>query len=74
MSTEALLNKRYKLLSPIGAGGMAVVPAGEWHWHGATPDSAMCHLSIRPGGHSSWPPDVQLLDWDTYMTGVREAG
>ena len=25
MSTEALLNKRYKLLSPIGAGGMAVV-------------------------------------------------
>ncbi len=25
MSTEALLNKRYKLLNPIGAGGMAVV-------------------------------------------------
>lgn len=54
-------------------GGMAVVPAGEWHWHGAAPDSAMCHLSIRPGGPSAWPPDVPMLDWYTYMTGVREA-
>ncbi len=29
------------------AGEMAVIPAGEWHWHGATRDSEMCHLSIR---------------------------
>jgi quercetin dioxygenase-like cupin family protein len=55
-------------------GGMAVIPAGEWHWHGATPDAAMCHLSIRPGGPSAWPPDVPLLDWGTYMAGVSEIG
>jgi quercetin dioxygenase-like cupin family protein len=55
------------------AGGLAVVPAGEWHWHGATMDAATCHLSIRPGGPSSWPPDVAMEDWDTYMEGVLDA-
>lgn len=54
-------------------GGMAFIPAGEWHWHGAVPTSAAGHLSIRPGGPSAWPPDVPMLDWDTYMDGVRDA-
>jgi quercetin dioxygenase-like cupin family protein len=52
------------------AGGMAVVPAGEWHWHGATPTSPTCHLSIRPGGPSVWAPEVPMHDWDTYMDGA----
>jgi quercetin dioxygenase-like cupin family protein len=55
-----------------GPGGMAVVPAGAWHWHGATPTSSTCHLSIRPGGPSVWAPDVPMHDWDTYMAGARE--
>jgi quercetin dioxygenase-like cupin family protein len=54
-------------------GGMAIVPAGEWHWHGATPSSPMCHLSIRPGGPSLWAPEVPMHDWDAYMEGVGEA-
>ncbi|HEY7400248.1 MAG TPA: cupin domain-containing protein [Actinomycetota bacterium] len=54
-------------------GGTALIPANEWHWHGATPTSPMCHLSIRPGGPSSWAPDIPMLDWETYMVGVREA-
>jgi quercetin dioxygenase-like cupin family protein len=54
------------------AGGLAVVPAGEWHWHGATADSAAAHLSIRPGGPSAWPPEVEMGDWDTYMEGADE--
>jgi hypothetical protein len=52
---------------------LAVVPPGEWHWHGATADHATCHLSIRPGGPSTWPPDVAMEDWDTYMEGVEDA-
>jgi quercetin dioxygenase-like cupin family protein len=52
-------------------GGMAVIPADTWHWHGATPASPMCHLSIRPGGPSVWAPDVPMGDWDTYMEGVQ---
>jgi quercetin dioxygenase-like cupin family protein len=55
------------------AGGMAVVPADEWHWHGATPSSSTCHLSIRPGGPSVWAPDVPMYDWDTYMAGALES-
>jgi quercetin dioxygenase-like cupin family protein len=51
-------------------GGMAVIPADEWHWHGATPTSATCHLSIRPGGPSVWAPEVPMRDWETYMDGA----
>lgn len=52
-------------------GGMAYIPAGAWHWHGATPTSSTAHLSIRPGGPSSWPPDVPLGDWASSMTDAR---
>jgi quercetin dioxygenase-like cupin family protein len=30
----------------VRAGDVAVIPAGERHWHGATPDSAMAHLAF----------------------------
>lgn len=55
-----------------GPGGLAVIPAGEWHWHGAMPDRPTCHLSIRPGGPSAWPPDVGLEDWESYADGIGE--
>jgi quercetin dioxygenase-like cupin family protein len=54
-------------------GGMAVIPAGEWHWHGATAERSTMHLSIRPGGPSSWAPQIPMDDWDTYMDGAEEA-
>jgi quercetin dioxygenase-like cupin family protein len=54
------------------AGGMAVIPANEWHWHGAVPASPTCHLSIRPGGPSVWTPGVPMHDWDAYMSGMDE--
>ena len=63
---DRTVRRRYR------AGGMAVIPAGEWHWHGATDDHATCHLSIRPGGPSTWPPDVPMEDWDSYMTGIED--
>lgn len=53
-------------------GGMAVIPANGWHWHGAVPTSATSHLSIRPAGPTVWAPDVPMHDWDTYMEGVSE--
>ena len=59
--------------APVPLRGMAVVPAGEWHWHGATPETGTFHLSIRPGGPSAWPPEVAMGDWDTYMEGADEA-
>ncbi len=54
-----------------GPGGMAHIPADEWHWHGATPARGTSHLSIRPGGPSSWPPDVEMDDWESYTAGAR---
>lgn len=49
----------------INPGDVVVIPAGIWHWHGATPDSAMCHISIKQPGESDWNQPEK--DWDEYM-------
>ena len=36
------------------AGDTVHSPAGELHWHGATPDAPMTHLSITYGGSTQW--------------------
>lgn len=48
----------------VGPGDVVVVPAGEWHWHGAAPDSAMTHISIKRYGATDW--DVEVGDWGSY--------
>lgn len=53
----------------VRTGDIVIVPAGQWHWHGATPASAMCHISVRPVGSTDWSPP--LRDWETYMQGAR---
>lgn len=53
----------------IRVGDWVVVPAGIWHWHGATPDSAMCHVSIKQPCETDWSSDWG--DWETYMEGVE---
>src|SRR6266487_5223513 len=45
-------------------GDVVLVPAGEWHWHGAAPDSAMTHISIKRHGKTDWT--VEERDWGTY--------
>lgn len=46
------------------AGDIVTVPGGTWHWHGATREDAMCHISIRQPGGTNW--SVELKDWDEY--------
>ncbi len=41
----------------VSAGDVVTIPAGDWHWHGATLHSPMCHLSIRRPGASNWKAD-----------------
>ena len=53
----------------IRTGDVVVIPAGQWHWHGATATSTMCHISARPGGATNWSAPVR--DWETYMQGAR---
>ncbi|HLA67248.1 MAG TPA: cupin domain-containing protein [Acidimicrobiia bacterium] len=37
-----------------GAGDVVFAPAGEVHWHGATGNAAMTHLSMTDGGPTEW--------------------
>jgi 4-carboxymuconolactone decarboxylase len=38
----------------IRPGDFVVIPAGEKHWHGATPDSSMSHIAISIRGKTSF--------------------
>jgi quercetin dioxygenase-like cupin family protein len=49
----------------IGPGDVVHSPVGELHWHGATPQSAMVHLSLTTGGATVWT-DRKVSD-DDYM-------
>jgi quercetin dioxygenase-like cupin family protein len=40
----------------VAAGDVVYTPAGELHWHGATPKSPMVHLSLTTGGATAWEP------------------
>jgi quercetin dioxygenase-like cupin family protein len=40
----------------VAAGDVVYAPAGELHWHGATPNSPMMHLSLTTGGATEWEP------------------
>jgi quercetin dioxygenase-like cupin family protein len=38
----------------VAPGDVVTIPAGVWHWHGATRDTAMCHISIKQPGPTDW--------------------
>jgi quercetin dioxygenase-like cupin family protein len=43
-------------VAEAGPGDAVYAPPGEMHWHGATSDAAMIHLSITYGGATEWEP------------------
>ncbi len=45
----------------VSAGDVITIPRGTWHWHGATRDSAMSHISIMKRGTTDWTVDRK--DW-----------
>lgn len=47
----------------VEAGDVVVAMPGEWHWHGATPFSAMTHVTVQPSGPGSIDWDVEERDW-----------
>ncbi len=57
----------------VRAGEILNIPAGVWHWHGATPDAPMMHISIRKMGNSTnW--EVEEKGWGTQYEELREKG
>jgi quercetin dioxygenase-like cupin family protein len=45
----------------VNADDVILIPAGTWHWHGATLNSPMCHLSVMKRGTSDW--EVDMKNW-----------
>ena len=45
----------------VSTGDVITIPAGIWHWHGATPHKAMAHISIKQPGPTNWT--VEEKDW-----------
>jgi len=44
----------------VGAGDVVLIPAGVWHWHGATDTSPMAHLAITQTGLSNFDVPAQI--------------
>ena len=52
----------------IKAGDTIWIPPGERHWHGAAPDTAMCHIAFQEaldGKHIDWEEPVSEEDYTT---------
>jgi len=43
----ALVRRRGGAVESVSVGDTVRIEAGEWHWHGASPDGAMTHLAIE---------------------------
>jgi quercetin dioxygenase-like cupin family protein len=47
----------------VEVGDVVVAGPGEWHWHGAAPDSPMTHVTVQMAGPDSINWDVDEGDW-----------
>lgn len=57
VSGRGVVANRHGERVTMAAGDTVKTPADEMHWHGATPDSPMLHLSITHGGETLWSPE-----------------
>jgi quercetin dioxygenase-like cupin family protein len=57
MEGEGLIQPRGESIVSIRPGDIIHAPADEWHWHGATPDHFMTHLTTTEGD-ASWGEHV----------------
>ena len=54
----------------IRAGDTIHTPPGEWHWHGASPDHLMSHLTLYEA-HGDGRPETE---WGEHVTDAEYAG
>ncbi len=52
----------------IRPGDVVCIAAGEQHWHGAGPDTAMSHIAIQE------VKDGQMVDWLNHVTDAEYIG
>ena len=66
LSGVGLVGLRGAAPGMIRAGDTVWIPPGEEHWHGATPDTMMCHLAIQEtldGSVAEWLEHVSDEDF-----------
>ena len=61
---EGLVQSRGEPIVTIRPGDIVHTPADEWHWHGATPDHLMTHLSMTQGD----------AEWGDHVTDAEYSG
>lgn len=55
---RGVINARGEATNPVTLGDVIVVPPGEWHWHGAAPDSFLVHFAVTPEQPTEWGEPV----------------
>jgi quercetin dioxygenase-like cupin family protein len=61
---EGLVQTRGEPIETLRPGDVTFTPDGEWHWHGATPERTMTHLSITDGP----------AEWGDHVTDTEYGG
>jgi quercetin dioxygenase-like cupin family protein len=62
---QGLVQSRGGAIVAIRSGDIVETPADEWHWHGATSDHFMTHLSITEGVADNQRPEAE---WGEHVT------
>jgi quercetin dioxygenase-like cupin family protein len=62
---RGLVQSRGNAITEIGPGDIVFTSADEWHWHGATPENLMTHLSITEGVGDG---PKRETDWGAHVT------
>jgi quercetin dioxygenase-like cupin family protein len=60
-----LVQSRGSDIVKIRSGDVIYTPPDEWHWHGATPDHFMTHISMTEGVPESQGPETE---WGDHVT------
>jgi quercetin dioxygenase-like cupin family protein len=65
------VQSRGEEITEIRPGDVVFTPSDEWHWHGATPDNFMAHISITEGIGDDSKPEA---DWGAHVTDAEYEG
>ena len=66
-----LMQARGGAVNEMRVGDVVHTPSDEWHWHGASPDEAMAHISVTEGLGDSGRPESE---WGSHVSDEEYRG
>jgi quercetin dioxygenase-like cupin family protein len=60
-----LMQQRGGAVTEMREGDVVYTPSDEWHWHGASPDRSMSHISVTEGVGQADRPESE---WGAHVT------